>query len=310
MNPNEPGRERIEDETDAAPNAGGTDDGMGDGFEGGFGLTHGVRVYSRDELREIDRACVEEFGLSTLVLMEHAASQLSEAAVRLLSIFDGSSVLVACGPGNNGGDGLAAARHLDAMGFDVVVLLAGPGSALEGDAAVQFEVCQKAQIAMVELDPEDGPEQVHGVIASVFEGERPAVAVDAVFGTGLSREPTGVSAALIAALSGLGAAGSAVVAADLPSGMDADTGAALGACVAADLTVSFAGLKRGFLTLGAQAFLGEVVVAPIGAPGVVLERFGEAIEPDWAERFARDSGKDGGPLDAAPSDGSRGAVGP
>ena len=314
MKPNEPGR-GVGDGAASDDEFGVGDDGLGDelgegGFEGGFGLASGVRVYSVEELRAIDRACAEEFGLPTLVLMEHAASQLSEAAVRLLSIFEGWTVLVVCGPGNNGGDGLAAARHLDAMGFEVVVVLAGPGDRLRGDAALQLAVCRKAGVPIVELDDADGPEQVESILATAFEGDRPSVAIDALFGTGLGRAPAGVSAALIGALNGLNAAGSAVVAADVPSGLDADTGEPWASCVTADLTVTFAGLKRGFLTLAAQPHLGEVVVAPIGAPGSVLERFGEAIEPGWSDRFARESEQDDGGLGAPPSDGSRGAAGP
>lgn len=311
-------------ERDPTRPGGGPDDHLGgedfgEGLDGerdvGFGITQGVRVYARDELREIDRLCVTEFGLPSLALMEHAAAQLTEAVVRLLSILGGAEALVVCGRGNNGGDGLAAARHLDALGFDAGVILAGSGDGLSGDAGTQLAICRAAEIPVVELDEADGEEQVESAISallgrSAFDGPGALVVVDALFGTGLSRAPEGVSRALVGWMNAVAAAGATVVSADVPSGLEADTGRAFEPCVKADLTVTFAGLKRGFLELSAQPYLGEVVVAPIGAPGVLLERFGEAVEPDWAERFARDDGFEDVAPGEAPSDGARGAAGP
>jgi len=285
------------------------EDSLDGSFDGGFGLIRDVRLYSREELRAIDAACAEEFGLSVSVLMEHASSQLAEAAARLLSVFGGERALVVCGPGHNGGDGLASARHLDSMGFSVGVVLSEAAPAFGGEAGAQLGIVRRCGIRVVEVDGGD----LDGVIAAIrsaSDDEMPAVVVDALYGTGLSRAPEGVGAALIDAMNGMGSDGAAIVSADVPSGLDADTGVPPGACVEADLTVSFAGLKRGFVELGAQAFLGEVVVAPIGAPRVVLERFGEPVEADWPERFGRATGfedEDPGP---APAEGSRGASGP
>ena len=283
---------------------GGPGDGPGDGYDpgmdAGFGLGNGVRVFSRSDAAAIDRACAEEFGLPTLVLMEHASSQLTEATVRLLSILGGSTVLVVCGPGQNGGDGLASARQLDAMDIEVAVVLAGSSDAVKGDAAVQLSACTLAGVEVIEIDDA-------GAIDEVLGDAEPAVVIDALFGTGLSRAPEGVAAALIDRINEMGAEGATIVSADVPSGMDCDSGGAVGACVRADLTVTFAGLKRGFLELGAQEWLGEVVVAPIGAPGVVLRRFGEAAEAGWADRFGREFGADDDALSEAPGDGSRGA---
>jgi len=309
MEPSGP-RDDQNDSRRVRPQADLTDAQDENAFDGGFGVTAGVRVYSTDELRGIDRLCAEAFGLPTLVLMEHASSQLSEAAMRLLSIFNGSSALIVCGPGNNGGDGLASARHLDAMGVDVGVVLSAPGEAFTGDAAIQLEACRKAELPIVELAADDGAEQVDSAIQALFSEVRPTVVIDALFGTGLSRAPEGAAAALIGALNALSGSGATVVSADVPSGLIADTGETPGVCVNADLTVTFAGLKRGFLALAAQPYLGEVVVAPIGAPGVLLERFGEAVEPDWADRFARDIESDEPSPVTAPAHGSRGASGP
>jgi hydroxyethylthiazole kinase-like uncharacterized protein yjeF len=291
----------------------------------GFGLERGVRVFGRDELRAIDAEAVETYGVPSMSLMEHAATQLTEASARLLSVFDGDRALVVCGPGNNGGDGLATARHLDALGYDVRVVLAGARDGYTGDAGAQLRICERAGIRV--LTPAAGEAELDAAVFDAFGGDvssggtsvsgsadgAPDLVIDAVFGTGFDgstgREPEGVARGLIERINELGAGGVAVVAADVPSGLDADTGAAPGACVDADLTVTFAGLKRGFLTLGAQAFLGEVVVAPIGAPRALLERYGEPAEPGWAERFGREQDELDGAPPPAPTGNARGAGG-
>ncbi len=274
--------------------------GFDGGEGGGFGLELGVRVFATKELREIDRLATEEFGLPSLVLMEHAATQLSEAAARVLSIFEQSRVVVVCGPGSNGGDGLAAARHLDAIGCDVHVVVMGPAGSIGGDTAVQLNACLKAGLSVVEVTEGMTEGELDAAVLGVDEDELeseegvdgPGVLIDALFGTGLSRAPEGLARELIERINGLGAGGVSVIAADIPSGLQADTGEPFEACVRADLTVTFAGLKRGFLELKAQPWLGEVVVGSIGAPRVLLERFGEAMEPDWPDRFGREPGDD------------------
>lgn len=277
-----------------------------DGVDGGFGLELGVRVFSTKELREIDRLATEEFGLPSVALMEHAATQLSEATARVLTIFEQRRVVVVCGPGRNGGDGLAAARHLDAIGCDVHVVVMGPVGAISGDTAVQLNACLKAGISLVEVTGAMTQGELDAAVLGVEEAaldseegvEGPGALVDAIFGTGLSRAPEGLARELIERINGLGAGGVTVIAADVPSGLRADTGEPFEACVRADLTVTFAGLKRGFLELRAQPWLGEVMVAPIGAPRALVERFGEAMEPDWPDRFGREPEEEGeGPLD-------------
>lgn len=262
-------------------------------------------VFSRDAIRRLDKLAVEEFGIPSIVLMENAAVGLATGVAEFLEdLRDASTpgtVLVFAGRGNNGGDGLAAARHLHNEGRRVALVLAAQPDQYEGDAATNLRIVEAMGIPRFVAAP---PDPLRAVADALNElGGVADVIIDALLGTGAHGPVTGPYAALIAEINRLREAGSAVVAADLPSGLDADTGAGLcrdgggdaareaplgdpgtgkggGAnpAVRADLTVTFVGLKEGFLTLTAQEFLGEVVVAPIGAPTELACRLGRPVE--------------------------------
>lgn len=224
----------------------------------------GVRTYSADDLRAIDQAAEQDFAMPALLLMEHAASGLA-AFVRFALLDRGvpkGSVLVCCGPGNNGGDGLAAARMLSNAGVDVRVRLLASASELRGLAQTQASMARAAGVPF-ELAAAPGGAPV------------PAIVVDAMFGTGLRRGLEGAAASMTREIADLRSRGAMVIAADVPSGLDADSGRVVGThAVAADVTVSFAGLKRCFLELGSAEQVGGVVLVGIGVPGALLGRFG------------------------------------
>lgn len=218
------------------------------------------------ELREIDRLAEAECGLPSLLLMENAGCGAARAVGHALDVLGDTRVLVLCGPGNNGGDGLAAARWLDYDGYDVTVALPGGMDDVRGDAGVNLHAARAGGISIVTVED--------GGVAGLVDRVQPAVIVDALLGTGLSRAPEGTLSAAIEAVNRAGRDGCTVVALDVPSGLDADTGTAPGVCVEADVTVTFAALKRGFRAQGAEGFTGEVVLVPIGVPRSLLERFG------------------------------------
>lgn len=178
-------------------------------------------------------------------------------------------VAVVCGRGNNGGDGFVIARHVDAAGRSVRVLLAAPADAYAGDAAVNLRVIERSGIPIVPLavaDEETWRRELKGA----------AWIVDALLGTGAVGSPRGAVARAIEAINAMRESDrtSRVVAVDLPSGLDADTGETPGACVRADATVTFVAEKAGFANPAAAAFTGPVHVVGIGAPAAVLRRFG------------------------------------
>ena len=189
-----------------------------------------VGVMTRDELREVDRRAIEEFGIPGLVLMENAGRN---AAALLKSLGIRGPVVICCGKGNNAGDGFVIARHLENAGVEVRVLLATPTSAIGGDAAVEFNVLRRAGTPIVDAPPE---------IATAWPHElaRADWIIDALLGTGFQGT---VRELFLSAIAAINAAHRKVFAIDLPSGLDCDTGAGLHDCVRATQTATFVARK-------------------------------------------------------------------
>ncbi|HQY87830.1 MAG TPA: NAD(P)H-hydrate epimerase [Tepidisphaeraceae bacterium] len=207
---------------------------------------------TRTQARAIDRISIDEFGMPEILLMENAAINATNMIRRrfgnLRNSFD-----VWCGGGNNGGDGLAIARHLHNAGCSTRVRLASDEfSAL---ASIHLNIIRKMPIEIVE--PFDR------------EIEAGAVQIDALLGTGASREVSGKIADAIACING---AALPVVAIDVPSGLDCDLGEPLGSAVRASVTITFVAPKVGFANPNATRYLGEVMIAEIGCPKEAIER--------------------------------------
>lgn len=229
-------------------------------------------VFTRGAAREVDRLAAEQYGMPTLLLMENAAIHLADVALHLLQDAESPSALILCGPGNNGGDGLALARHLHNSSVDVRVVLASPRERYTGDAAVNLGIVERMGLPIIAADG-----GIDAIAAASGGAGRPELVVDALVGTGLEQDVREPVASLIGLANRLRQEGSLVLAVDLPSGLNADTGEPLGAAVHADVTVSFVGLKRGFTNLTAQEYLGEVIIADIGVPRELAERMGEVF---------------------------------
>lgn len=213
-------------------------------------------------MREIDRRTIEESGVPGEVLMDRAGLGVASAAARLARLRgeDGGAVKLIAGKGNNGGDAFAAARHLQGWGFRVEVWFAGSSGDLQGDARIHFDRMTGAGIAPVEMPDENQWEH-----AKFIDEHPPAVLVDALLGTGSRGAPRGAVAAAVRYLGGMSAR-SLVLAVDVPSGFDADSGAVAGEAVVADMTATMAFPKIGFAAEGAGRFVGSVVVVDIGVP--------------------------------------------
>lgn len=202
------------------------------------------------EAAELDRAS-QERGITADMLMEAAGREVADAALRLLGGAYGRRAVVVCGKGNNGGDGLVAARHLDRAGVRTTVLLLD--EALRGPAATNLE---RLEHTGVRIRP-------FSAAAAARELERADVAVDAIFGTGFHGVPDGPHAEAIAALN---TAAVPLVAVDIPSGVDGETGAVEGEAVKADLTVTFGAAKPGLFLLPGATHAGVIEIEPIGFP--------------------------------------------
>jgi hydroxyethylthiazole kinase-like uncharacterized protein yjeF len=199
-------------------------------------------------------ALAAQHGVPGLALMENAGRAVADAAAELAGRA-GAGIAVACGPGNNGGDGFVAARLLRDRGYRVRLGLLGPREALKGDAA---EMAKRWGVALEPLTP------------AIF-GDADLV-VDALFGAGLSRPLQGMAADVVAAIN---ACARPVVAVDVPSGLDGTSGAVGGPVVQATRTVTFFRMKPGHLLLPGRTLCGEVRLVDIGIPQRVLEE----IEP-------------------------------
>ena len=201
-------------------------------------------LFDAEEMRAADAWAIEEQRVPSLDLMERAGTGLAAAAS---GASRGGPAVIVCGKGNNGGDGLVAARLLRAEGHDVDVLSTGPLGELHGDAAANLERL-----------PGDAPRQFDGRAI-----ERAGVVVDCLLGTGFSGVPREPVASAIAAIN---AQDAPVVACDVPSGVDAATGEVAGEAVRAGLTVTFHGPKIGLHVAPGTHHAGEVRVIEIGIP--------------------------------------------
>ncbi len=189
--------------------------------------------------------------------MESAAAGLEQAVLERLDASGPGLVRILCGPGQNGGDGLALARRLDGLHIEVeVVSCVDPESApYKGDAALQAAALQAANLPLLAA-----PTQA-----------LPAIVIDAILGTGLSRPPEGPVVPLIEHALAARNHGAWVITADTPSGLDADSGQVLDPCVIADETITFGVLKRGLTAPNAASHVGRIRLAPLGLPRSLIE---------------------------------------
>lgn len=208
-------------------------------------------------MQALDVRAITAIGIPRLLLMDHAGVALASHAARHAR---GGPILICAGAGYNGGDGLSAARHLEAAGLRPRILLAAPRRALREEPAVFAAIAEGLRLPMAELA--SAPGRAHRWLADA------TLIIDALLGIGLRGVVRAPLARLIAAIN---ATGAPVLAADVPSGLDADTGHPLGAAVRARWTLTFGRMKHGLLRPEAARYTGRVIVAPITFPRLVLE---------------------------------------
>jgi hydroxyethylthiazole kinase-like uncharacterized protein yjeF len=211
-------------------------------------------LYRADQVRDIDRCLIQTLGIPSFDLMRNAGLAAFRALQQAWA--DARVLRVVCGAGNNAGDGYILAQAAREAGLDVRAHTLVPASQLKGDGLF---ACQAFQAA-------------GGHIAPYSEGvlEDADVVVDALFGTGLDREVTGRYAEAIGAINRFGGG---VLALDIPSGLNADTGCPMGIAVRADVTVTFIGLKQGLFTGQGLEYCGKIVFADLNVPRSALQAF-------------------------------------
>lgn len=211
-----------------------------------------MKVATAQEMREIDRITIEEYGIPGPVLMERAGLAVAR---KVRELFPGRKAVVLCGGGNNGGDGLAAARELFNRGDAVQVFLLAKKGSLSPDCAAQYRIAKKMGVP--------------AAFCKTVEAEelRDAVVIDALFGTGLGRPVQGELARLLSLVNDTDVP---VVAVDIPSGISSDTGEVMGEAIAADSTVTFGLPKRGHLLYPGAGYTGALFIEDIGFPSSLL----------------------------------------
>ncbi len=210
-------------------------------------------VLGRDQVRAVDGWATKTLGIPGILLMENAGRGVAEVLVALESRPPNKSVLVVCGPGNNGGDGFVLARHLSGHGWPVRVLLAEGAKPYGGDAGFHLEILHKCQVAVLSMEGAHLDKEI----------AEASWIVDALFGTGLTRKIEGALAKLVTKINH---SGNPVLAVDLPSGLDGDTGLPLGPTIRALNTVTMVSKRPGFSHPDSAEYTGKVHVTMIGLP--------------------------------------------
>jgi NAD(P)H-hydrate epimerase len=227
-------------------------------------MTDGGPPLTREQMRAFDRRAIEEWGVPGVVLMENAGRGTADLIERELGGAAGRAVAIVAGAGNNGGDGFVVARHLYVRDGRPTVYLVAPGEKLDGDAAVNFAILDELGFPVVACAEDLGRREQPLAAADLI--------VDAVGGTGISGALRGTAAEAVERINAVASSerspggGRPVVAIDIPTGLDCDTGEAPGPTVRATVTVTMAARKAGFDNPAATEFTGRVVVVDIGVP--------------------------------------------
>ncbi len=242
-----------------------------------------MRVVTAQQMRDMDRRAGEEFGIPGVVLMENAGRAVVDAVTREYGPVYGRRALVFCGPGNNGGDGFVIARYLSLAGADCTLIFAGEAGALKADARTHYDLARRLDLKFLPL----GQAAERDALLS-----RADFIIDALLGTGVKSAPRAEIAAQIEAIN---SAGCPVFTVDIPSGVDADTGATPGAAVRGTHTVTFAYPKLGLLLFPGAEHVGKLHVADIGFDWSQLAP-ADPTEPTIQVQFLPDSAYYSAPL--------------
>jgi hydroxyethylthiazole kinase-like uncharacterized protein yjeF len=223
-------------------------------------MTEGATLFSRSQARAYDTWCMRDLGIPGVLLMEAAACGIATEAARAWTEGAGPEPLLVavCGPGQNGGDGYAAIRHLHSGGAEAIALETAAPRA-DTDAAMQHRIATRLGLVRPFADAIPDIERASAA--------RRIVVIDALFGTGLDRPVAGLDAVRVMWINSMRERGAKVVSVDIPSGMDCDSGEPLGGiCVEADITATMVAPKVGMANPAAARLVGTVVTVPIGGP--------------------------------------------
>lgn len=220
-----------------------------------------MKVVTSQEIKEIDRKAIDEYGIPGLILMENAGLSIFQNIKNIYSDLKSRKVIIFSGSGNNGGDGFVVARHLYNYGVKVRVFVLSSLDKIKGEAKINLEIISKIGIELIEIESMK-IEEVRRIILDTD------LIIDAILGTGLQGKVTGLKAKIIDLIN---YANKDVIAVDLPSGLNSDTGKIVGSCVKATYTITLGLPKIGLLLYPGADYTGKIIVEDIGIPKNLLE---------------------------------------
>lgn len=209
-----------------------------------------------EQMKAIDNYCIEKLGIPSIVLMENAALKV----VKNIDLDKFNSFTIVCGVGNNGGDGLAVARHLYVLEKEVRVFVIGNMDKGSKDFNTNYNILKNIGLEIIHIASEEALGKLNQSLKSTD------MTIDAIFGTGLSRNVEGLYKDVISTVNNNS---NYILSIDIPSGMDSDTGKILGVTVKANMTVTMQLMKKGLVNNSHQA--GQIIVEPIGMPKMAID---------------------------------------
>ena len=213
-----------------------------------------MREFSIKQAQKFDQDAQQKLGVPSLILMENAGRSVAEVALKMLG--KKKSVVVVCGVGNNGGDGLVAARHLANAGKKVVIYIVGDLAKLKNDPKINLNILKR-----METVPMSHRDRFPSLLSKAD------LVIDAIFGIGLKSE---VKSPMSDVIEAMNASHKPILAVDVPSGLNANTGKPLGIAIKAKKTVTFVAMKKGFSK--AKKYCGKIIVKDIGTSPSPLGR--------------------------------------
>lgn len=210
------------------------------------------KIVSVEKMRQIERDAIELLEVPSVILMENAGKRIADVVKEVINKqkIKKPLILVFCGSGNNAGDGFVAARHLYNNGYRVEVIMLKDPEDLKGDALINYKIIKSLRLKIKDFK-----------MYNPAKNKQKLIIIDALLGTGIRGE---ISPVFKEAINHINNSEAFVVSADVPSGLDANTGKPHGAAVKADITVTMGAIKKGLLTASGRRFCGKIVVADIG----------------------------------------------
>ncbi|MBU3183132.1 NAD(P)H-hydrate dehydratase [Clostridium psychrophilum] len=218
-----------------------------------------MEIATSQIMKNIDRYCIDVLGIPGIVLMENASLTVMKNIQS-----NNKNFVIVCSSGNNGGDGFAVARHLFNRGNYVKVFSLGFEKNMSADTLVNFNIIKNMGVEIIKVN---NNEDLKTLRESIIHCD---MTIDSIFGTGLCREVKGIYSLAIKIMNNNS---NYILSVDVPSGFECNSGKVMGICIRSNKTVTFGLYKKGFITYGADAFTGEIVIEKIGIPKKAVDKF-------------------------------------